>query len=137
MARFHQLSSIAYFKPIDTGVTSTANGTAINTLGYDSVVIAVRTTTAAASTNTVKLQESADGSTGWTDITGATFAVAASKTDQMNLIDVNLQQGVRKQYLRTVMTITGTVNANSMATLTNADQVAVSQDQTAIIIVSA
>lgn len=52
-----------------------------------------------------KLQTSADGSTGWTDITDATFTEVTA-TDNMQKIGVNVRNTLG--YIRYIGTITGT-----------------------------
>lgn len=52
-----------------------------------------------------KLQTSADGSTGWTDITGATFTQVTA-TDSFQAIGIDVRQS--SGYIRFVGTIAGT-----------------------------
>lgn len=95
------------FRP--AAVTATANGTAVNTAGFNSAVLAleVGAVTGTAPTLDVKVQESVDGSTGWVDVTGATLTqVVASNNSQV--LRVEGLGTSRKQYLRAVATIAGT-----------------------------
>jgi len=80
------------------------NGPAIDRMGYGSATITVvtgaETGTPSARSSTCKLQDSADGSTGWADIAGASVAVAA--VDSVGEVDVNLAGA--KRYVRVVNT---------------------------------
>lgn len=104
----HKGKNIEELLPI-AARTSTANGGAVDVRKYDG--IALFTHQSAAGTGTtptlgVKLQDSADGSTGWADIPGATFAQVTDAADTTELIQVNL--GNVKRYIRAVATIGGT-----------------------------
>lgn len=67
--------------------TGTTNGSAIAVAGRESVVFeAALGTQTATNTTQLKIQESADGSTNWTDIPGAT--VTANDTNSNKLIVV-------------------------------------------------
>lgn len=87
--------------------TASANGTGVDTLGYDSAMITleVGTVSGTAPTLDVKMQHSDDNSS-FSDISGATFtqvtASNASKTLNLSL------GGARKRYIRAVATIAGT-----------------------------
>ena len=54
----------------------------------------------------VKMQDSADGSTGWADISGATFAQVTDAADLTEMITFVV--GDNKAFIRAVGTITGT-----------------------------
>jgi len=59
-----------------------------------------------------KIQDSADGSTGWADVTGATWTqVTASDADQAIVVNVDST----KQYIRYVGTIAGTTPSFDLA----------------------
>lgn len=90
--------------------TASANGSAVDTLGYNDAVVMINAgdidTASGDETYAFKVQESDDGSTGWADITGATASVTAD--NDVKLIAVkNLNTG-RKRYLRVVATLGGT-----------------------------
>lgn len=80
------------------------NGAAIDRQGYGSCVLIAQTGaetgSPSARSSTCKLQDSADGSTAWADITGASVAVAAVNT--AGEVDVNLAGA--KRYIRVVNT---------------------------------
>lgn len=95
---------------LPTSVVGTANGAAIDRQGFESCVLHVMNGAVSGSdtfTVDAKLQESADGSTGWTDITGA--AVEQSTTDD-NSLEVDVDLSGAKQYIRAVVesTVSGT-----------------------------
>jgi hypothetical protein len=87
-------------------LTASVNGSAIDLLTGDSRCFAVQmvgTVGGTAPSLAGKIQESADGSTGWTDISGATFtAVGASDVMQSISFDRTLR------YVRYVGTVSGT-----------------------------
>lgn len=89
--------------------TSSANGTALNITDYEGpamVILSSGAATAGSSpTLDVKIQDSADGSTGWNDVTGATFAQV---TTSASLEAIPLDTNLCKQYVRGVATIGGT-----------------------------
>lgn len=89
-----------------TSVVGTANGAAIDRQDFLSCVLHLLNGAVSGSdtfTADAKLQESADGTTGWTDITGA--AVTQSVADDgSEYVDVNLK-GV-KRYIRAVVVTT-------------------------------
>lgn len=82
------------------------NGAAIDRLGFASLVLidAVGAATGAPSTQThdLKIQESDDGSSGWTDVSGAALAQKTTATAEVRRLDFNLA-GV-KRFIRTVET---------------------------------
>jgi hypothetical protein len=107
----------SYLKPVHTlspaaSSAGARNGSAVDRLGYESAQIVVQTgaTTGTPTSFTVdaKIQDSADGSTGWADYTapGAT-AVAALTTlitaDSTAKFNVDLSGA--KRYVRVVQTI--------------------------------
>ena len=97
-------------------VTATANGTGVDTQGYEDgmVVLEVGTVSGTTPSMTVKMQESDDNST-FADITGSTFtAVVASNSSQvLRLTELNL---ARKRYVRAVATISGTTPSFDFST---------------------
>ena len=94
--------------------TSTATGSAVDTFGYNSAMLALEVGTVSGTTPTldVKVQDSADGSTGWADVSGLTLTqVTASNNSQVLAIEGlnSAANGVsRRRYLRVVGTIAGT-----------------------------
>lgn len=110
-----------------TGVAPAANaagavnGAAINRQGYGACALVLMTGldtgSPSARSATAKLQESADGSTGWTDVAGASVALTA--VSSVAKLDVNLA-GV-KQFIRVVNTTAFT--AGTSPTLFSASSV--------------
>lgn len=90
--------------------TSTLTGSAIDIKDYVGKMKFILASAAAAAgsspTLDVKLQDSADGSSGWADISGATFTQVTDAADATEEIGVNID-GV-KRYIRAVGTIGGT-----------------------------
>lgn len=90
--------------------TSSANGTGVDTLGFDNACLVVNVgdidTASGDETYTVSVEESADNST-FTAITGASTTMTADNT--LKKIQINgLGSGSRKRYLRAVFTLAGT-----------------------------
>lgn len=89
--------------------TATLNGTALDVEKYEGVGKAVLHSAAASAGTTptlnAKLQDSADGSTGWADIPGATFAQVTDAAAALEGIHVDLSAA--KKYIRVVGTIAG------------------------------
>lgn len=83
---------------------ATVTGAAVNlmTLDFDGQIEVTQNIGAVTGSITGKLQESADGSTGWTDIAGATFTTvsAADNTQRITLV-----AGSTAGYIRYVGTI--------------------------------
>lgn len=110
-----------------TGVAPAANaagavnGAAIDRQGYGSCSLVLSTGldtgSPSARSATAKLQDSADGSTGWADIPGASVAVAA--VSSVGKVDVSLASA--KRYIRVVNTSAFT--AGTSPTLFSASQV--------------
>lgn len=95
------------FRP--QAATATANGGNVDTLGYNSAAFSLEVGAVSGTSPTldVKIQESADGSTGWADVSGAAFTqVTAANNSQILRVD-GLGTS-RKRYLRAVATIAGT-----------------------------
>jgi hypothetical protein len=86
--------------------TTTVNGSAVDLLAGDGRCFAIQqvgTVTGTAPTLAGKFQESADGSTGWADIAGATFTTV-STTDNVQAIAFDRTL----RYVRYVGTVSGT-----------------------------
>lgn len=95
--------------------TASANGAAVDRLGYENVMVALHIgahdRTTGDETLDVKIQESADGSTGWADITGAAFTQIAAQTIAAtvgNVYTMSIRPDGRKRYYRAVSTSAGT-----------------------------
>lgn len=88
--------------------TSTVTGSAVDIrdyVGRIKVLQLVGTVSGTSPTLNGKIQDSADGSTGWADVTGATFTeVTASNSSQSIGVDTR----ACKRYIRYVGTIAGT-----------------------------
>jgi len=88
--------------------TSTVTGTAVDVRSYKGGLIIEQLVGVVSGTSPTlngKLQTSADGSTGWADITGATFT-AVTATDNFAKIGVDVRDTLG--YIRYVGTIAGT-----------------------------
>lgn len=92
--------------PLSSLGGAAVNGPAINRLGFDSCVLHTAggsaTGSPSAQTLDAKLQESADGSTAWTDITGAAITQIIADDSEAQ-VDVDLS-GVKK-FIRVVQTV--------------------------------
>lgn len=100
-----EVKVVAGFSP-RASAGETINGAAIDRKDFQSCVLHARSGAVSGSPTTVaydaKLQESADGSTGWTDIPGAAISqIAAADTEKH--VDVNLAGA--KRYIRVVAVI--------------------------------
>jgi hypothetical protein len=89
--------------------TSTLTGTGVDLQGLDGEATVILDSSAAtAGTNPtldVKIQDSADGSSGWADVTGAAFTQVTSTASQQR-ISVNVSE--IKRYVRAIGTLGGT-----------------------------
>jgi hypothetical protein len=89
--------------------TATGNGAVAPDLRDIEGEIAILLDSAAGTGTTptldVKIQDSADGSTGWTDIAGATFTQVVAVASQQKLV---LNKDAVRRYIRIVHTIAGT-----------------------------
>lgn len=90
--------------------TTTQTGAAVDTLGFNSASVAQEVGTVTGTTPTLdsKIQESADGSTAWADISGAAFTQVTASNNSQALRLEGLNTGSRKRYIRVVSTIAGT-----------------------------
>jgi len=99
------LKTVAGINPTNS-TGGTINGSAIDRTGFESCVLhaaaGAATGAPTAQSVTAKLQESADGSTGWADITGAAITAITADNGAAE-VDVDLS-GV-KQYIRVVVTV--------------------------------
>ncbi|HEY1378132.1 MAG TPA: hypothetical protein VGF55_15125 [Gemmataceae bacterium] len=95
--------------------TSTVTGSAVDLITGDGRCFAVQqvgTVSGASPALAGKLQESADGSTGWADVAGVTFATVSS-TDNVQAITFDRTQ----RYVRYVGTISGTSPSFALAVI--------------------
>ena len=85
----------------------TRNGTAINRIGFDSCVLVAQSGAASggpsAFTLDAKLQDSADGATGWADITGA---AVQQITTANGIARVNVSLPTARRFVRVVEAVT-------------------------------
>lgn len=81
---------------------STVTGAAVDLIDYDTPVSIVQNHGTGTGTLDGKLQDSADGSTGWADISGATFSQSTTTADCKS---VALNPKSVKRYIRYVGTI--------------------------------
>lgn len=91
---------------VSASITATGNGAAVDVGQYQSFALLVLNAGVTnAGTNTIKLQHSDDGSTGWTD-TGDTFAAVTTvaATGQQELL-INADK--LKRFVRVVDTMAG------------------------------
>jgi len=88
---------------------ATANGSAVDILNYEGQAAAILQSAAGTGTSPtldVKLQDSADGSTGWADITGATFTQVTNAAPSAQAVKFNASAA--RRYIRAVATVGGT-----------------------------
>jgi hypothetical protein len=98
----------------------TVTGPAIDTAGYQEacVVLAVGAVVATGSLSVAKVQDSADGSTGWADVSGAAFtAVADSGDNQAQIGMLKLDGNLAKRYIRVVTTVATAAADHGVAVL--------------------
>ena len=102
----NSIESIAPRMSVAPMAISTAeNGTSIDRLGFESCIVGVGVGATSGSptsfTVDAKVQDSADGSTGWADITGAAMTQIVS-TNSVGKIALDLRGA--KRYIRVVVT---------------------------------
>lgn len=91
-------------------ITASANGSAVDTKGYTDgmvqIIAGAIDLTSGNETYVFTVEESDDGSTGWTAVSGLTSSVTANnQLKELRLAELNL---ARKRYLRVVATLGGT-----------------------------
>lgn len=94
--------------------TSTVTASAVDVRSYKGGLLVQQLVGVVSGTSPTldgKLQTSADGSTGWTDITGATFTQVTA-TDSFQAIGIDVRQ--TSGYIRFVGTIAGTTPSFTM-----------------------
>ena len=100
------VSVLSLFDP--AARTATVNGSAVDILDYDGFAAGILQSAAGTGTTPtldVKLQDSADGSTGWADIAGAAFAQVTNAASRQI---VKFNASAARRYIRAVATIGGT-----------------------------
>lgn len=87
--------------------SSDANGSAVDLNGLEGEAIVILDAPAGSGNQTldVKLQQSADGSTSWTDVTGGAFTQVTTTASQQKL-SINISE--IKRYVRGVTDVGGT-----------------------------
>ena len=101
------VSVLSLFDPADR--SATANGSSVDILNYEGQAAAILQSAAGTGTTPtldVKLQDSADGSTGWADVTGAAFSQVTNAAASAQVVKFNASAVQR--YIRAVATIAGT-----------------------------
>lgn len=86
-------------------VTANGNGTAVDVSKYESLVLLHAVAAVTAGNNTIKLQHSDDGSTGWTDVANAAFPALDATTKEATLL---FNSDRFKKFVRVVDTVSGT-----------------------------
>jgi hypothetical protein len=81
---------------------STVTGSAVDLLDYEGGVAIIQNHGTGTGTLDGKIQDSADGSTGWADVSGATFSQSTTTAD-CKVLAINPKQ--IKRYIRYVGTI--------------------------------
>lgn len=100
-------SVLSLLDPADRSATS--NGSAVDILSYEGQAAAILQSSAGSGTNPtldVKLQDSADGSTGWADIAGAAFAQVTNASPSAQIVKFSASNA--RRFVRVVATIGGT-----------------------------
>ncbi len=94
---------------VPDSITATATGSAVDIQGYQGKLKATQHAKQGTGTNPTlngKIQDSADGSTGWADIAGETFTEVTDSADAIEAIGVDTR--ACKRYIRYVGTLAGT-----------------------------
>jgi len=90
--------------------TADANGTAVDTMGFNTACLIVNAgdidTADGNETYAVNVEESADGSTGWAQVSGASVTITAD--NQIKSVEIPGLGTSRKRYLRAVLDVGGT-----------------------------
>ncbi len=105
---FDAIKSVFTFRP--QALTTTTNGAAVDTQGYNSAAIALEVGAVSGTSPTldVKLQESDTSGGTYADIAGATFTQVTAANNSQAIRLEGLNTGSRKRFIRAVATITGT-----------------------------
>ena len=100
-------SVLSLLDPADR--SATVNGSAADILDYEGHVAAILQSAAGTGTTPtldVKLQDSADGSTGWADIAGAAFTQVTNAAPSAQAVKFNASAA--RRHIRAVATVGGT-----------------------------
>ncbi len=98
---------------VPQSITASINGSAADMINGDGVCVAIQQIGSVSGTSPTlagKIQESADGSTGWTDV--ATFTTVTTSTNTQALVFERT-----KRYLRYVATVGGTSPSFAIAVI--------------------
>lgn len=94
---------------VSASIAATGNGAAVNVSDYQGICqIAMNSGPTNAGTNTVKLQHSDDGSTGWGDVPNAEFAAVGTSASAQVL---TMNADGLKKFVRVVDTLAGGATA--------------------------
>lgn len=105
-----QKVSTAALRPT-AAITATENGAAVNIQDFQGMAKLVLDSSAVnAGTSTSKIQDSADGSTDWTDVSGWAFTAVATSASRQELL-VNIDKA--RKFVRVVTTMAGGANVQS------------------------
>ena len=108
------VKAVVSVSPQSIAQAASVDGASVDTNGFDEArVVGFMGAIPTGLVSTLKVQESADGSTGWADVTGASMAFADTEDDTIKTGRVKLLPA-RKRHLRLVDTIgagTGSVLA--------------------------
>lgn len=107
---------------VSAAITATGNGTAVDVGNYHGLShVVLNSGPTNAGTNTIKLQHSDDGSTGWEDVPGGAFtAVGTSASEQTVMINADRF----KRFVRVVDTLAGATSVTRSVTLVGKQQYA-------------
>lgn len=86
-------------------VTANGNGAAVDVSQYHSIVLLHAVAAITAGENTIKLQHSDDGSTGWADVANGAFAQLTATNKEATL---KFNSDRFKKFVRVVDTVSGT-----------------------------
>lgn len=105
-----QTSTIA-IRP-SASVTATENGAAVNIQDFQGLAkLVLDSSVVNAGTSTVKIQDSADGSTGWADVTNWAFTAVGTVAVAHQELLVNIDNA--KKFIRAVNTMAGGANVQA------------------------
>lgn len=98
-------------------VTATANGSSVDVRAARGSMAFLLSTAAASSGDTldVKIQDSADGATGWADVTGGAFTQVTSGAASQQKLALNAD--ALRGYVRAVVTVGGDGSPSIIATV--------------------
>lgn len=101
-------------------IAATGNGAAVDVGAYHGLAqIVLNAGPTNAGTNVVKLQHSDDGSTGWTDVTGAAFAAVGTAASEQSVM---FNTDRFKKFVRVVDTLAGATSVTRSVSLVGKKQ---------------